>query len=145
MMYSFTDSVMVQVVGEVDKKNTRFQQRNICDCMMYDGQYLYLLELKSHKGSSLPLSAIRENQIADLMAASEHANVVAGLVVNFSDKEETFFMPINLAFKWFNNGVRKSIPIKEFRDNCIQINSCKKKTNYSYDINKFIKDIKKLI
>jgi len=113
---------------------------------MYDGQYLYLLELKSHKGASLPLSAIRENQVKDLMAASEHANVVAGLIVNFAEKEETYFMPIEMASKWFNQTVRKSIPIKEFRDTCIAINGCRKKVNYSYDIRTFIKDvIQKLI
>jgi len=126
-------------------ENTRFQAKNICDCMMYDGQYLYLLELKSHKGKSIPLSAIRENQVKDLMAASEHANVVAGLVVNFADISETFFMPIDLAFKWFNQSVRKSIPISEFRDNCIAINGYKKKVNYSYDINGFIDEVIKKI
>ena len=126
--------------------NTRFQAKNICDCMMYDGQYLYLLELKSHKGASLPLSAIRENQVKDLMAASEHANVVAGLVVNFAEKESVYFMPIELAEKWYNNGVRKSIPISEFKEKCIEIQGRKLKTNYRYDIQRFIKDaIQKLI
>lgn len=139
--YRFRDGTSSWDKGEM----TRFQQRNICDCMMYDGQYLYLLELKSHKGASLPLSAIRENQIKDLMAASEHANVIAGLIVNFADKEETFFMPIEMASKWFNNGVRKSIPIIEFRDNCIAIKCCKKKVNYSYDINNFIMEVAKKI
>lgn len=125
---------------------TRFQAKNICDCMLYDAQYLYLLELKSHKGSSLPLSAIRENQIKSLMEASQHANIIAGLVVNFADKEETYFMPIKLAHYWFYQTDRKSIPIKEFRDNCIQINSYKKKVNYTYDVSSFIdRAIKELI
>ena len=43
----------------------RFQARNICDSMLYNGYNLYLLELKSHKGKSLPLSCIRENQEKD--------------------------------------------------------------------------------
>jgi len=121
------------------QENTRFQAKNICDCMMYDGQFLYLLELKSHKGASLPLSVIRKNQIDDLMAASKHENVIAGLIVNFADKETVYFMPIDLAEQWFNNGIRKSIPISEFKEKCIEIQGTKLKTNYRYDIQGFMK------
>lgn len=124
---------------------TRFQAKNICDCMLYDGQYLYLLELKSHKGSSLPLSTIRENQIKSLIATEKYANIIAGLIVNFSDKEECYFMPIKMAFKWFYQTNRKSIPIVEFRDNCIQIDGYKKKVNYKYDVEKFINEAIKVL
>jgi recombination protein U len=125
------------------QENTRFQAKNICDCMMYDGQYLYLLELKSHKGESLPLSAIRENQVKDLLSASKHENVIAGLIVNFADKEQVYFMDIGLAEKWYNNGIRKSIPLSEFKESCIEIQATKLKTNYRYDIDRFIKDVVK--
>ena len=92
---------------------TRFQQRNICDCQLFDGDYLYLLELKNTKGKSLSLNNIRKNQIDDLMEASEYANIVAGLVVNFADVEQTYFMEIKLAYYWFYEQTeRKSIPIK---------------------------------
>lgn len=133
--YRFRDGTSSWGGGQ---ENTRFQAKNICDCMMYDGEYLYLLELKSHKGASLPLSSIRENQIKDLMAASKHPNVIAGLVVNFTDKESVYFMPIELAEKWYYNGVRKSIPIAEFKEKCIEIQTKKLKTNYRYDIQGFI-------
>ena len=62
-----------------NKQLTRFQARNICDCQLFDGDYLYLLELKSTKGKSLSLNNIRKNQVDDLMAASEYANIVSGL------------------------------------------------------------------
>jgi recombination protein U len=137
--YRFRDGTSSWGGGE--NSATRFQAKNICDCMMYDGNYLYLLELKSHKGASLPLSAIRESQIKNLMEADKHMNVEAGLIVNFADAEEVYYMPIEQAYKWFFNGIRKSIPIKEFRDNCIQIKGCKKKTNYVYDINKFLSEV----
>ena len=113
--------------------------------MLYDGQYLYLLELKSHKGSSLPLSTIRENQIKSLIATEKYANIIAGLIVNFADKEECYFMPIKMAFKWFYQTNRKSIPIVEFRDNCIQIDGYKKKVNYKYDVEKFINEAIKVL
>jgi len=47
-------------------QNVRFQATNMCDCLLYDSKHLYFLELKTHKGKSLPLSAIRENQIEQL-------------------------------------------------------------------------------
>ena len=122
------------------QEGTRFQAKNICDCMLFNGNYLYLLELKSHKNKSLPLSAIRENQIKSLIEADEYKNVIAGFVVNFADVEETYFMNIALAEQWYNNGERKSIPIKAFRDTCILIDSIKLKTNYRYDIRKFLND-----
>lgn len=127
-----------------DKSNTRFQLQNMCDCMMFDSNLLYFLELKSHEGKSLPLSAIRENQIKSLLEASKYDNIIAGLVVNFTDVQETYFMPINMAEKWFYNGVRKSIPLAEFRDNCLPINSYKKKVNYHYLIGEFTDKVKEL-
>ncbi len=135
--YRFRDGTSSWDKGEM----TRFQQKNICDCMLHDGKYLYLLELKSHKGKSLPLSAIRENQIKSLTDADKHKNIIAGLIVNFSDIEETYFMDIKLAFKWFYNGVRKSIPLSEFRTYCMPINAYKKKVNYRYAVEEFIKDV----
>lgn len=138
--YRFRDGTSSWEKGEM----TRFQQKNICDCMLHDGKYLYLLELKSHKGKSLPLSAIRENQIKSLSEADKHKNIIAGLIVNFSDIEETYFMDIKLASKWFYNGVRKSIPLSEFRTYCMPINACKKKVNYRYAVEEFIKDVWKI-
>lgn len=130
-----------------NKNLTRFQSKNICDCQLFDGNYLYLLELKNTKGKSLSLNNIRKNQIDDLMEASEYANIVAGLVVNFADVEQTYFMEIKLAYYWYYEQTeRKSIPIKAFRDGCIKIQAKKLKTNYRYDIQGFIKDcIKRLI
>ncbi len=130
-----------------NKQLTRFQAKNICDCQLFDGDYLYLLELKSTKGKSLSLNNIRKNQVDDLMAASEYANIVAGLVVNFADAEQTYFMEIDLVNYWYYEQTeRKSIPIKEFKEKCIEIQSKKLKVNYRYDIHGFIKDcIRRLI
>ena len=130
-----------------NKQLTRFQSKNICDCQLFDGDYLYLLELKSTKGKSLSLNNIRKNQVDDLMAASEYANIVAGIVVNFADAEQTYFMEIDLVNYWYYEQTeRKSIPIAEFKEKCIEIQAKKLKVNYRYDIHGFINDcIRKLI
>lgn len=120
---------------------TRFQKSNICDCMMFDGGYLYLLELKSTKGKSLPLSNIRKNQVDDLIAASNHRNVIAGMVVEFSDLGQVYFMPIDLVKNWFYDSDRKSIPLQSFQERpCIEIYGKKLKTNFRYNIEQFIID-----
>lgn len=121
---------------------TRFQQRNICDCMLYNGKYLYLLELKSTKGKSLPFSNIRQNQVDDLMKASRHDNVIAGMVVEFSVLGQVYFMPIDLVKNWFYESERKSIPLKSFQNEpCIKIPGKKLKVNYRYNIEQFIKEV----
>ena len=120
---------------------TRFQAKNICDCMLHDGEYLYLLELKSHKGKSLPLSAIRQNQVDDLLLAAKHRNIIAGLVVEFSDLGQVYFMPIELVNNWYYHSDRKSIPLQSFQNSpCIEIYGKKKKVNYRYNIEQFIID-----
>lgn len=136
--YRFRDGTSAW--GKQDQ--TRFQAKNICDCLLFDGDYLYLLELKAHKGKSLPLSAIKKNQIDGLYEADRYKNLIAGLVVSFTDTEETYFMPIQLAYKWYYNGVRKSIPISEFREKCLQINSYKKRTMLYYLIDEFIDNLR---
>lgn len=136
--YRFRDGTSSWGGGQ---ENTRFQQRNICDCMMYDSQYLYLLELKSHKGKSLPLTAIRKNQVDDLLEASKHRNVIAGIVVEFSDLESVHFMPIQLVKYWYYDSDRKSIPLQSFLEKpCIEIYGKKLKTNFRYNIEQFIID-----
>lgn len=121
---------------------TRFQSKNICDCMLHDSQYLYLLELKSTKGKSIPLSNIRKNQVDDLLAASKHRNVIAGIVVEFSDLGQVYFMPIDLVSKWYFQSDRKSIPLQSFQNEpCIEIYGTKKKVNYRYNIEQFIIDV----
>ena len=47
-------------------ENVRFQAHNICDFMIMTKENLILLELKSHKGSSIPFSCIRKNQIEEM-------------------------------------------------------------------------------
>ena len=114
---------------------------------MFDGDYLYLLELKSTKGKSLSLNNIRKNQVDDLMAASEYANIVAGFVVNFADVEETYFMEIKLVNYWYyeQRQNEKSIPIKEFKEKCIEIQAKKLKVNYRYTFKDLVEDCVRLI
>lgn len=119
----------------------RFQQTNICDCLMFDGDYLYLLELKSTKGKSLPFNNIKKHQIDDLLWASEYANTICGLVVEFSGLTECYFIEIGQFKAFYDSTNRKSIPVDYLLKNGIKIGTEKKKVNSKFNIKKFINDI----
>lgn len=131
--YRFRDGTASWGGGE----NTRFQQSNICDCMMFNG-ILYLLELKSHKGKSLPFSAIRQNQITELSKASTYPKIIAGFIVNFRDVEKTFFVLAPKVEYFITHEERKSIPIAWFEENGVIIPQKKLRVNYRYELDRLL-------
>lgn len=124
----------------------RFQQTNICDCMLFDGDYLFLLELKSTKGKSLPFSNIKEHQIRDLLWASNFANVICGFVIEFADLDECYFIEIAQFKEFLDNTDRKSISIDYCRKNAVKIDVERLRTNRKFNIKKFLmKDVIKIV
>ena len=108
---------------------------------MFDGDYLYLLELKSTKGKSLPFSNIKKHQINDLLWASEYANTICGLVIEFSELKECYFVEISQFKKFYDSANRKSIPINYLHENGIKISVENKKINSKFNVEKFINDV----
>lgn len=123
----------------------RFQQENICDSIMFDGDYLYTLELKSTKGKSLPYTNIKDHQIIDLLWCSEFANVIAGFVIEFADLNECYFIEINDFKLYKDKNNRKSLPIDYCRKNGLKIGVEKLKINRKFDVKQFLNDIVKYI
>lgn len=124
--------------------NTRFTSSNICDfIMLHDpSKTLYLLELKSTKSTSIPLSMIRQNQIDGLSEAGKHT-LIAGIIINFrNEHNDTFFIHIKDFINMLNLTNKKSFNIKDLENrNAIRIYSNKKRTRYRYDIERFVKEI----
>lgn len=130
--YRFKDSAGTwQSVKEESK--TRFTARNICDCMIYNQKDLFLLELKSHKGKSLPLSCIRSNQLEGLLKA-QSKGVKCYFIVNFRDLEETYIIDAASVDCFINSKTRKSIPVDYFRKSGDKIEQTKKRVRYTYNI-----------
>lgn len=125
-----------------NNSSTRFTPSNICDFLLFDDESknLFLLELKSVKGCSIPLSNIRKNQIDELTKAGEH-NLIAGFVINFREKDNcTIFITIQEFNKFVETLNKKSININDFKAlDCIEISNQQKKIHYKYDIESFIK------
>jgi recombination protein U len=118
----------------------RFTSNNPCDFIVFHDGKLALLELKEHKGKSLPLSCIRQNQIDGLKDAVMYDNIIAGFLVFFSDEEKCFFMSIQNYFQFVRKNDRKSIPIDYFLSNCLYIDTKKKRTNYRYGVERIFEE-----
>ena len=117
----------------------RFQASNICDCLLFDGYTLYLLELKSTKGKSLPFSNIKQHQIDDLTTASSYLNVKCGFMIEFADLDECYFIDISQFNEFLKGTDRKSIPVDYLQNNAIKIGVVKKKVNRRFDIESFLR------
>lgn len=117
-------------------ENLRFQTSNICDCILYDGDF-YMLELKSHKGKSIPFSAFRDVQVTELATACEYG-VKAGFVINMRDVEETYFLPAIVVKEYTLTADRVSIPLEYLRSNGTLIKAEKKRVRWRYDITAFL-------
>lgn len=126
--------------GRTDN-NVRFQAQNVCDCFLYDGHVLMYLELKSHKGKSIPLTCIRTNQKEGLTERQGYGNVICGLIVEFSDIGRVFYLNIDDFNRFIDENDRKSIPWEYFRDYGIEVSSKLMRTNYKYDIQEMFDNI----
>ena len=125
--------------------NTRFTSSNICDYILLDdiSKTLYLIECKSTKGTSIPLTMVRDNQIQGLLDASKHS-LIAGFLINFRNTDnDTLFISINNFIKMIRDINKKSFNIKDLISyNALRIQSTKKRTRYTYNIYKMLDALK---
>lgn len=135
--YRFKDGTSSWDKGTI----TRFQHKNICDSLLFYGERMFLIECKSHKGKSLPLSRIRDNQVTELLDASKYNGIVAGILVEFSDLREYYFLEINMLLNFtFEYPDKKSIPVKYFTEYAYQLKKELKPVNVKLDIKDFVEN-----
>ncbi len=129
--------------GGAQDNRIRFQQRNIADVVMFQTPVMYLLELKTHNGASLPLTAIRENNLKDLADAAQYSNMVSGLIVDFPERGRAYFADARAVQRFMRSQERKSIPILWFDLNGILIESRTLQVNRVYDVRGFVDQMNK--
>lgn len=107
-----------------------------------DTKTLFLIECKSTKGTSIPLTMVRDNQIKGLQEASKH-KLVAGFLINFrNDNNDTFFIDIEKFTNMIETIDKKSFNIKDLiSNNATRIQCEKKRTRYKYDIQGMVNDL----
>lgn len=102
----FRDSVPADCYLERYKDDTSgfYGVSNPADFRLYRFPVLILLELKTHKGKSLPLAKIRENQLKGMLKAVQYSGVYGGYLVNFRDLEETYFLSVGIVNEFYYAG-----------------------------------------
>jgi len=111
---------------------------NPADYRLYKYPYTILLELKTHKGKSIPLDKIRDNQIKGMYKAVQYTGIYAGFLINFRDLEETYYITVQDMVAFINSTERKSIPVEWCRENGIRLEQKKKKVRYTYNLSKWL-------
>ena len=112
--------------------------KNPCDFILYKIPHIYLLELKSHKGKSIPFGAIQLYQIESLHRYSQVDGVVAGFVFNFRDVSETYFVDAESIYYFYKAEERKSFALGWIRENGIHIPQGLKRIRYKYDLSSLL-------
>ena len=135
---------------------TRFTSTNECDFLLFDcnTRTLTALELKSTSGSltfwredfeekgKKKSFNIKKNQIQGLQKWSSYL-MNCGLIINFRNKQNrTFYIPINEFIKYTSTLDKKSINMDDvLQMNPIEIENKLLRTNYKYNLDKFLQDI----
>lgn len=125
--------------------------RNPCDFIMYSKPELFLLELKSTKGTSFSFDEkiIKKNQLKKLKEASKTDGVVTGLVFNFRPipnkrDNSTYFVSINNFLGFKKTCKKHSLNEQDCRDIGFKIINTKLKVHYHYNVTDFVHLIKRL-
>lgn len=125
--------------------NVRFQAFNVCDCILHYKGFLFMTELKSHKGKSIPFTCFRETQLNQLIYICKRANEIPVAIFNFRDAEETYlikFQDINeFIYQNKKEDLKKSFPIAWCREVGIRVQQQIKKVHYSYDIKQSLEQL----
>ena len=91
----------------------RYTSSNICDFICFNNKILFLIELKSHKGASLPFENI--TQYEKLKAKVGIPGVRVGVVLWLYEKDIVMYIPISTIIKMKADG-KKSVGLKAIQE-----------------------------
>lgn len=134
------------------KSKLRFSRHSPCDYMVFDGNFLYCLELKSVAGSSISFEHSKEEkgrgvihyyQVDSLNDFAKKDNVYSGFLLDFRGIDKTYYLSIEEFNKLISNINKKSFTVGDMLKYCssILIDKRKLKVNYRYDVCKLFEDI----
>ncbi|NMW84755.1 hypothetical protein HKO22_03220 [Peptoniphilus sp. AGMB00490] len=141
----FRNSIPEDVFCYRIKDSSNFNQttKNMCDLILFQSPYLFLLELKSTKQNQISTDEkiIKQHQIDRLYDAQQKCNnIVAGFVLNYRGRElktkivlpETYFIPIEEMRKIYYK--EKKIHKDQAREIGITIPYRKRITRFEYSV-----------
>jgi recombination protein U len=97
------------------KSVTRFSPRNICDFIGYRHPCMYLFELKSHLGKSIPFKAIvknkRDKRLQEMAILGKRSGINSFIIFNWRDVGNvTVAVNAFMVDQYIRTADRKSIP-----------------------------------
>lgn len=130
---------------------SHFATVNPYDFLLFQNGYLFPLELKSTKGTSISIQTdnekgkdIKKHQIISLTKAREHDGVLSGFLFDFrNDKiNKTYWMDINDFNSCIEHTKKKSInPSDIILYHGIEVEKTLLRVNYRYNVSKLLEDI----
>lgn len=139
------------------REGLRFTIQNPCDFFLFnpDTKTMYALELKSTQNTSISFwrkdfedkskkqtFMIRKNQIEGLQKISQYS-IVSGFMYNFRYTNHTYFQSIDDFINMTEYSDKKSFNEADiFKNGGVLIDQKLMRSNYKYDIGKFMKEIK---
>lgn len=137
--------------GFYQDSNLRFSRQSPCDYMMFDGDRLFCLELKTVAGKSISFEQNKKDkgtihyyQIDSLKDFAQYRNVISGLLIDFRGTGNTWFLDINEWDGLISSIAKKSFTEEDLTRHCspILIEKKKLRVNYRYDIDRFLEESK---
>ena len=134
----------------------RFSLQNPYDCFMFQYPVLFTLELKSTEGSSMTFYRddfvndgkkhtfmVKKNQIVGLQESNKYKGIISGFLFNWRKTNHTYFLSVDKFLEMTNQMDKKSFNETDvINANAYLIEQELKRTNYKYNIQKFIDKFK---
>jgi penicillin-binding protein-related factor A (putative recombinase) len=115
--------------------------RNICDFIVYMQPYIYYLELKSRQGNTLSFKDITKVQWTGLQKKAAKPGAIPGVLVNYSDYNEAYFVHIDQLVKLRDVEGKKSLHIDFARQHGIKLLGERKRTRFAYDTKRCLREL----
>lgn len=115
--------------------------QNICDFIVFTSPWQFFLELKSRQGNTLNFKEITDTQYLGLLKKSAKKNVIPGILVDYRDYEEVYFVHIQDCYRLREVEGKKSLHIKDVREIGLQLVGHKKRVRFTYDVLPFLKEL----
>lgn len=132
---SVPESVFILRLRDMGGKYKKLANvKNICDYILYRYPTLFLLELKTTKGKSMPFDNLKVHQVAGLYVANKRRGIKGGFVFNFRELNETYYLPADKVCEFVQEGSRKSFPIDWCKANGYLIEQKKVRNSWKYGI-----------
>jgi recombination protein U len=115
--------------------------RNICDFIVYMTPYIYYFELKSRQGNTLNFKEITKAQWTGLIKKSAKPGAIPGVIVNYSDHNESYFIHIDQMVQLRDVEGKKSVHIDFAREHGVKLLGERKRTRFAYYVKRFLTDL----